>query len=384
MGAGAPGRAATSGGPGMVSTGKVSTGNVSTSKVGAALRAHLRVTRPSFALDLELTAQPGEVVALLGPNGAGKSTALRALAGLEPASRSTVQIGGVTLEDPARGIARSPQQRGIGVVFQDYLLFENLTARDNIAFGLRARGTRRRAARAIADEWLERVGLAEHGGSKPRALSGGQAQQVALARALAFAPDALLLDEPLAALDARTRTEVRTSLAEHLREYRGAAIIVTHDPLDAMVLADRLVVIENGAIVQSGPPQDVARRPQTDYVAELVGLNLLRGWADGEAVTLDGGGELHLAHPTTGRVQVALRPSAVALYADLPAGSPRNVWAGTVSGLEPRTDVIRVTIEGPPTLAADVTLAAAADLGLQPGTPVWCSVKATELEAYPA
>ncbi|MCU1689584.1 MAG: transporter ATP-binding protein [Jatrophihabitantaceae bacterium] len=351
---------------------------------GAGLQAHLRVSRPSFALDLELVVQPGEVVALLGPNGAGKSTALRALAGLEPASRSVVRIGGTVLDDPERRISRAPQQRGIGVVFQDYLLFENLTARDNIAFGLRARGVGRRDARAVADDWLDRVGLSEQGNSKPRALSGGQAQRVALARALAFGPDALLLDEPLAALDARTRTDVRTSLAKHLREYRGAAVIVTHDPLDAMVLADRLVVIENGAMVQSGAPQDVARRPRTDYVAELVGLNLLMGQADGEAVAIDGGGVLHLAHPTVGRVQVALRPSSVALYAAAPSGSPRNVWIGTVTGLEPRTDVIRVTIDGPPTLAADVTLAAAADLRLQPGTRVWCSVKATELEAYPA
>jgi molybdate transport system ATP-binding protein len=367
----------------MVSPGLVSPGNPN-----SYLEAHLRVVRPGFALDLKLSAQPGEVVALLGPNGAGKSTALRALAGLEPTSRSTVRIGDTVLEDPAEGIVRAPQQRGIGVVFQDYLLFDNLTARDNIAFGIRARGVRRRAARAMADQWLERVGIAEQGGSKPRALSGGQAQRVALARALAFAPQALLLDEPLAALDARTRTEVRTSLAQHLRDYRGAAIVVTHDPLDAMVLADRLVVIENGTLVQSGPPQDVARRPQTDYVAELVGLNLLRGRADGATVALDGGGELHLAHPTAGRVQVALRPSSIALYSEAPgaargAGSPRNVWAGIVSGLEPRTDVIRVTIDGPPMLAADVTLAAAADMRLRPGTRVWCSVKATELEAYP-
>ena len=354
------------------------------------LEAHLRVERATFRLDVDLSAAPGEVVALLGPNGAGKSTALRSLAGLEPASRSTIRLAGVVLDDPQRRIRRPPQQRRIGVVFQDYLLFDHLSARDNVAFGLRAQGASRRAARAVADQWLARVGLGDHARARPRSLSGGQAQRVALARALAFAPAALLLDEPLAALDARTRSDVRASLAAHLREFAGAAVIVTHDPLDAMVLADRLVVIENGSVVQAGAPNEVARRPRTDYVAELVGLNLLAGRAAGDAVDavdLDGGGRLHLAHPApsaTGRVQVAVRPSAVALYAQAPAGSPRNVWTATVTGLEPRTDVVRVSVDGPPSLAVDVTLGAAAELGLRPGARVWCSLKATELEAYPA
>lgn len=346
------------------------------------LHAALRVQRPGFRLELDLEVGPGEVVALLGPNGAGKSTALHCLAGLEPASRSRIRLGGAVLDDPERGIRRTAQQRGIGVVFQDYLLFGNLDARDNVAFGLRARGVSRRAARRRAQQWLERVGVADRASSRPRQLSGGQAQRVALARALAPDPQALLLDEPLAALDARTRVETRAALARHLAEYPGAAVIVTHDALDAMILADRLVVIEQGSLVQAGLPHEVARRPRTEYVADLVGLNLLAGSAAGEAVALEGGGVLHLAHPASGRVQVAIRPSAVALYATAPVGSPRNVWPGVVSSMEARTDVIRVTVEGPPTLAADVTLAAAAQLGLAPGAHVWCSVKATELEAY--
>jgi len=269
-------------------------------------------------------------------------------------------------------------------VFQDYLLFAHLSAVDNVAFGLRARRMRRRAARAEARAWLERMGLGDQARTRPRQLSGGQAQRVALARALAIGPRALLLDEPLAALDARTRVEVRSVLATHLREFGGVAVVVTHDPLDAMVLGDRLIVLEDGAVVQTGAPQDVARRPRTDYVAGLVGLNLLRGRADGLTTRLDGGGELHLAHPAGGPVLVAMRPSAVSVFLDQPTGSPRNVWPGRIGALEPRTDVVRVTVEGAPTVAADVTLAAAAALRLEPGLPVWCSVKATDLDCYPA
>jgi len=352
--------------------------------VSEGLSAQIQVQRAStFRLDLELTAAAGEVVALLGPNGAGKSTALRVLAGLEATGTSRVELAGEVLDDPDRRVHRRPEQRAIGMVFQDYLLFAHMSARDNVAFGLRARGQRRRHARASAQRWLEHVGLAQQARHRPRQLSGGQAQRVALARALAIEPRALLMDEPLAALDARTRAEVRSTLAQHLREYDGVAVLVTHDALDAMVLADRLIVLERGSVVQTGSPQDVARRPRTDYVAGLVGLNLLRGYASGADVTLDDGGTLRLAHPQQGPVHVAIRPSAVSLFADRPQGSPRNVWAGTIGQIEPRTDVLRLTVLGSPTVATDVTLDAAAALRLEPGMPVWCSVKATDLDAYP-
>jgi molybdate transport system ATP-binding protein len=349
------------------------------------LSAWIRLRRGSgFSLDVELEVAPGEVLALLGPNGAGKSTALRVLAGLERPGDSRVALAGEVLDDPARRVHRRPEQRSIGVVFQDYLLFAQMSARDNVAFGLRARGERRRSARSAAQLWLERVGLAEQAKQRPRQLSGGQAQRVALARALAIEPKALLLDEPLAALDARTRVEVRATLSHHLKQYNGVTVVVTHDALDAMVLADRLIVLENGAVVQAGTPQEVARRPRTDYVAGLVGLNLLAGAAAGLDVTLADGGALRLAHPADGPVLVAIRPSAVALYANAPEGSPRNVWPGRIVDVEPRTDVVRLTIEGTPTLAADVTLDAATALRLEVGAAVWCSVKATDLDAYPA
>src|SRR4051794_16365182 len=158
------------------------------------------------------------------------------------------------MDDPAAGTFVVPERRGVGYVFQDYLLFPHLTALENVAFGLRARGVHRREARAAAARWLERLGVGEYAGARPRALSGGQAQRVALARALATEPRLLLLDEPLAALDAATRVEVRAELRRHLATFGGARLLVTHDPVEAMVLADRLVVLEDGRIVQSGRP----------------------------------------------------------------------------------------------------------------------------------
>ena len=273
----------------------------------------------------------------------------------------------------------------MAMVFQDYLLFPHLSALDNVAYGLRAAGTDRRRARAQAQHWLDLVGLGELARAKPGALSGGQAQRVALARALVTGPRLLLLDEPLAALDASTRLQVRSDLRHHLADYTGSTVLVTHDPLDAMVLADRLVVIEDGHVVQRGTPGEVARAPRTEYVARLVGLNLFRGMAHGFLVTLTDGGSVHLAEPADGDVFVAFAPSAVALHRHRPDGSsPRNSWPGRVGGLEQHADTVRVQVLGIPTVLADVTTAAVADLDLVTGAQVWASVKATETHAYPA
>jgi molybdate transport system ATP-binding protein len=345
------------------------------------LTAELRVTRGTFDLDLGLTIAPGEVVALLGPNGAGKSTALRALAGLLPLTNGRIALAESTWDGPDAFVP--PEERPIGVVFQDYLLFAHLSALENVAFGLRARGTRKTEARTIAREWLGRVGLDGHAHAKPRSLSGGQAQRVALARALATGPSLLLLDEPLAALDAATRLQVRAELGRHLADYAGHTLLVTHDPLDAMVLADRLVILENGRAVQEGPPAEVARRPRTDYVAQLVGLNFYRGTATGTTVELDGGGRLTIAEPAQGAVHLAFPPNAVSLYSAQPSGSPRNVWPVTVAGIEQHAHTTRVRLDGAPAVLADVTTATVADLRLRPGDRLWAAVKATETHTYP-
>ncbi len=339
------------------------------------LHAELRVRHDGFSLEADLTIEQGEVVALLGPNGAGKTTALRALAGLVRGSRITGN--GSTWDDlPA-------EKRPVGVVFQDYLLFAHMSVLDNVAFGLRARGTRKAEANARALDGLRQVGLEDFAKAKPRTLSGGQAQRVALARALATSPELLLLDEPLAALDAGTRLHVRSELARHLCDYRGHTLLVTHDPLDAMVLADRIVILENGRVVQEGAPREVVRQPRTDYVAHLVGLNFYRGVARGTEVRLDGGGTLTIAEPADGPVHVVFPPSAVSLFTEKPAGSPRNTWRATVSGVEQHAHTTRVDLGGSPAVLADVTTATVAELRLQPGHGLWVSLKATEIHTYP-
>jgi molybdate transport system ATP-binding protein len=346
--------------------------------------AHLVVDRGTFRVDLPLRINAGEVVALLGPNGAGKTTALRALAGLQPLTGGHITLAGRHIDQPDRRLWTPAEHRPIGVVFQDYLLFPHLTALDNVAFGPRRHGIDRRAARRQAAEWLTRVGLAEQARSKPRQLSGGQAQRVALARALAVNPVLLLLDEPLAALDARTRLDTRAELHRHLTDHPGATLLVTHDPLDALVLADRLVIIEDGRVVQKGDAATITAQPRTDYVARLVGLNLYRGTAEGRTVRIGDRFALTVADSLRGDAFVAFPPSAVALHPHQPDGSPRNTWPAVITGLQRYGDNLRVQLDGPIIVAADITPAAAAHLQLAPGQSVWVAVKATETRAYPA
>jgi molybdate transport system ATP-binding protein len=351
---------------------------------GPVLDAHLVVDRGTFRLDLPLRIDAGEVVGLLGPNGAGKTTALRALAGLDPVTAGHVTLAGTDVDRPDRRLWTPAERRPIGVVFQDYLLFPHLSALDNVAFGPRRHGVDRRTARRQAADWLARVGLADYARRRPRHLSGGQAQRVALARALAVHPVLLLLDEPLAALDARTRLDTRTELHRHLTEHPGATLLVTHDPLDALVLADRLVIVEDGRIVQEGDAATITAQPRTDYVARLVGLNLYRGNAAGRTVAVGDGFALTVADPLHGDAFVAFAPAAVALHPRQPDGSPRNTWPATITGLQRHGDNLRVQLAGPILVAADITPAAAAHLHLAPGQEVWAAVKAAETRAYPA
>jgi molybdate transport system ATP-binding protein len=356
--------------------------------VVAELSADLGIQRTDFTLEIGLEIGAGEVVALLGPNGAGKSTALRALAGLLRITSGQITVGEQLVADAASGVHRAPHERPIGVVFQDYLLFPHLTVLDNVAFGPLVRGLEKPEARRRAALLLARVGIADLAKSKPAAISGGQAQRVALARALATEPRLLLLDEPLAALDAKTRLLVRAEVRRHLADFPGATLLVTHDPIDAAVLADRLVVIEHGRVVQEGLPQEVARRPRTDYVARLVGLNLLGGRGNGHRVLLSSGGSVELAESALGEVYVAFRPTAVSLFVQRPDGSPRNLWAGRIAALEPHGEGVRVEIGDVPDhssrIWAEITPSAVADLGLRPGSEVWAAVKASDIEVYSA
>lgn len=340
------------------------------------LRASVRLERSGFWLDLPLTVEAGQVVALLGPNGAGKSTTLAVLAGLAP-HRGRVALDGADLD------GLPPERRPVGMVFQDLLLFPHLSTLDNVAFGLQARGVARDVARRAAAGWLERLGLAALSSKRPAALSGGQAQLVALARALAVEPRLLLLDEPLSALDAATRLDVRAVLHRHLDGFQGCTVLVSHDPIDALVLADYIVVVEAGRVVQAGQPQEVARRPRTEYVARLTGYNLYRGRAEHGRVRLAGGGTIAVVTAAAGEVHVAFRPSAVALHRNRPEGSPRNVWQLRVGGAEPHGDAVRVALTGELSVLADITPAAVRELGVERGGALWASVKANEVDVYP-
>jgi molybdate transport system ATP-binding protein len=250
------------------------------------------VDRGSFQLEADLTAAPGEVLGVLGPNGAGKTTLLRALSGLDALTSGFIRLDGQTLDDTATDTFVPTECRPVALVFQNYRLFPHLNVRDNVAYAPRVQGTGRRQARAAADTLLERLDLSALAARRPHEISGGQAQQVALARALAADPRLLLLDEPLSALDAKTRLDVRAQLRNHLRQFTGPVLIITHDPLEAMIMADRLLVIEDGRVVQQGSPAQVARQPATQYVARLVGLNLYTGTLDplSRKVHLDDGG----------------------------------------------------------------------------------------------
>ena len=345
------------------------------------LDAHVVVRRPSLTLDARLRAEPGDVVAVIGPNGAGKSTLLRALAGLVPESEGRVVCNGATwAAEGSRPL--TTQERHVGVVFQDLLLFPHLTVLENVAFGPRSRGASRRDARGLAGSWLDRLGVGDLAARRPGELSGGQAQRVAIARALAGAPALLLLDEPLSALDVGVAMNLRLELAHHLAEFDGVTVLVTHDAVDTLTMATRVVVLDEGRVAQQGTPEDVARRPQTDHVARLVGVNVLRGTSTGTDVRLADGTTLVSATPADGAVNVCFSPTAVTLTTDEPTGSARNRWPGVVTSLVPHGAAVRVHLDAASGLIADITPASAARLGLAPGRQVWAAVTATEVSVY--
>jgi molybdate transport system ATP-binding protein len=344
------------------------------------LQADVRLTRGTLDLGLELTAEPGQIVAVLGPNGAGKTTLLHTLAGLIRLQHGQIRVAGSVWDSPAEDIWIAPEQRRTGLVVADHLLFPHLSVIDNVGFGPRSRGVPKAEARARARIELDALGLGDRAEVRPRELSSGQAQRVALARALATDPDLLLLDEPLSALDPTTRAQTRADLGVRLRAFSGITILVTHDPLDALSLADRLV--------QEGTPHEVIARPRDAYVAQVVGLNFLRGQRVSDR-QVGVGGTIVVAPEVPaggsgGAVCVTIPPSAVALYRTRPEGSPRNTWPVTVSDIQLIGQTARVSLDGPFAFAAEVTAAAVADLRLGVGQELWATVKATEVSVYPA
>jgi molybdate transport system ATP-binding protein len=356
---------------------------------GVQMRAVVR----SRALDVDFAVAPGEVLAVLGPNGAGKSTVLHVIAGLVHPDEGSVRAGTRTLTDTATGVRVETHDRRVGLLLQDPLLFPHLTVAANVAFGPRSsRRLSRRESRSAAQRWLGEVDAVDLVDRSPRQLSGGQAQRVALARALAAEPDVLLLDEPLAGLDVAVAASMRKVLGAVLARDGRSALLVTHDLLDVVTLADRVVVLESGRIVESGTTTEVLAAPRSFFGARFAGVNLVAGTLTGrDALRTQWGSVWHgEAGPSAvdadavdsadvTRAVAVFAPAAVAVYRDEPHGSPRNTVEVVVSELDSRGPAIRVRAEeqpdGAPGLAADITAEAAAELRLAPGERVYFAVK---------
>ncbi|MFD7834960.1 ABC transporter permease [Streptomyces sp. NPDC059761] len=327
--------------------------------------------------ELTLDAEPGTTIAVVGENGAGKTTLLRALLGLTPRAHAELRLGDTDVTE------LPPHKRQVAWVPQDGALFPHLSALANTAYGLRARRVPRAEARREAQLWLDRLGVGHLAARKPAQLSGGQAQRVSLARALAARPRLLLLDEPLAALDQTTRARVRHTLRTHLAGFGGVCLIVTHDPVEAVSLADRVLVLADGRTLQDAPPAEVTRHPRSPWVARMLGRNAWSGTASADGLVLTAGGRLVAAEalPEGSRALAIIGPEAVSVHRDRPAGSPRNVWEGSVREITAVGSRLRVLVGSAeaPDLVAEITPEAAAELGLVDGSKVWTSVKATEV-----
>lgn len=335
----------------------------------------------TFRIEVRLSVAAGSTAVLLGPNGAGKSTAVAALAGLLPIDEGRIALDGSVLDSPEGGVFVPAEDRRIGVVFQDYLLFPHLDVLGNVSFGLRSRGVSRDEAASRSLDWLARLGIEPLAGRKPRDLSGGEAQRVALARALVLEPDLVLLDEPLAALDVTTRTELRHTLAEHLAAFGGPRLLITHDPAEAFLLADEIHVIEAGTITQTGTADDIRLTPRTRYAADLAGANLVAGVARGGVVDT-GTVVLHIADESlVGPVLVSISPAAISVHNRHPEGSPRNTWATTVERVEHLGSRVRLRTGAPLPLTVEITEGARSELEIDRDSEIWVAFKATELSA---
>jgi molybdate transport system ATP-binding protein len=344
----------------------------------------------SFTLEAAFSVERGETLVLVGESGAGKTTVLRLLVGLDRPDGGRIRLDDESYFDGDSGVDVPAWCRDVAYLSQDYSLFPHLSALDNVAFGLRAQGTRAKPARAKALHALGRVGLPDVAERRPGQLSGGQQQRVALARALVLEPRVLLLDEPLSALDLQSRAELRTELRGVLQQTECATVYVTHTPLEAIALGTRVAAIEAGRVTQTGTPAELLRRPRTPYVAAFMGVNLLRGrltrGADGLArLETDGGSVVVAETVEEGELLVALDPREITLHTEQPEGSAQNALRGSVLEVTPEPPLgerVRVALQTDPPLVAEVTRQAAEALALREGKPVWAAFKATGLKPY--
>lgn len=342
----------------------------------------MRATIADRDLDVSLEVATGQTLGLLGANGSGKSSVLDVLAGLLRADSGRAVLDGEVIFGPDVWVPA--HQRRIGLLAQDPLLFPRMTVLDNVAFGPRSVGRSRSESREVAEQWLAEVEALELAARRPSELSGGQQQRVALARALATQPRLLLLDEPLSATDVEIAATMRQTLRRVLAG--RTAIIVSHHVLDAVLLCDRVAVLESGRVVEQGDTDEVLRRPRSEFAASISGVNMLRGSASGpnSLVRADGSvvhGEPDGALAIGDRAVAIFRPEAVSVHRQAPGGSPRNQFAGAVTSIEPQSHLVRIRVGD---LRADITAESVARLGVGVGEPVVLVVKAAEVSLYPA
>ena len=385
-GGGVSGAGGSSGVPGDVS-GDVSGG--STERQDAAL--DVDAVLHDRGLRLTLTVPHGAVTAVVGPNGAGKSSLIKLVSGQLRPDEGTVTIEGRLVSGP--GVHVPVHRRRVALLEQRPLLFEHLDVLDNVAFGPRALGVSASDARLRARAELEAVDCLDLAGSRSWEISGGQAQRVALARALATDPRIVLLDEPMAALDVSVSPAVRALLRQRIRNEGRTGLMVTHDVIDALSLADHLIVIEDGVVADHGPVAELLAKPRTPFLADLVGVNLAVGRADAEDRVVLATGERLTGRidPADGSLEegasalASFAPEAVSVHTDEPTGSPRNHLRARVLGIEPRGTLVRLTaaLNDEHEVAADLTVAAAVEQDLAPGREIWLAVKAAQVSLYP-
>ena len=343
-----------------------------------------------FQLSAELSVRRGETTVLVGESGAGKSTLLRLVAGLEHPDEGHIRLDDRPYADLATGVSVPAWQRSVGFVFQDYALFPHLSVAENVRFGLRAAGIPKGESRRRVAAMLDRLAIGDIATREISRLSGGQQQRVALARALVLDPEVLLLDEPLSALDLRTRGAVRGELRQLLRQLPCVTLYVTHNPVEAMFFGERIAVLERGQVTQTGNRDELLRHPRSPYIAELVGTNLLYGTAGrsggGAAEVRTAEGVLLVTEGAAeGEVFATVSPREITIYRERPVASAQNLFTGPILELVPESpggERVRVALGTTPPLVAEVTREAVAALDLREGHVVHAGFKATGVRTY--
>jgi molybdate transport system ATP-binding protein len=351
------------------------------------LRVDIRVEREAMPVCAAFEIPAHSTLALIGPNGSGKSTIAHAIAGLIPGVIGTITLGDQAFDSDADRLAI--RDRRIGCVFQSPMLFGHMRVIDNVAYGIRAAGVSKRESRNRAAPFLERFGIADLAMQRADRLSGGQAQRVAIARAVAMEPRVLILDEPFAAIDAKAKIELRQLVRDILVSFPGPCLYITHDPIDALTLGDKIAVIEAGRITQVGTPDQLQREPRSAYAASFLGINLIEGTLrdtpDGWCVEVEGDKRIWITDPdlATGTpVCLVIAPEAITLSAHAPEGSARNVFEACVEAVHVQHDRVRVRFDAP-AVGAEITVGSMNRLGIDAGVRVWISFKATDVRVYP-